>query len=1190
MNRIIKKHNSSSRRFKKIKSIRKNRFNLPRLYSRVKKIKTNLFDFNFFKLLSWRLKSNLVLLNRMISLRKYQLSSGWSIVISKKSIKDEAKKLYIIYILYIQLLKKKLQNGLNQLKVRNILLLKNVLFFERKIKIFKKALTFFPSKTDNFLKMVIKYSKYKEEFDKKTQSLSFSSVVGGRNKTKMFKYLFISNKNKYLFRNWSFLNNQFAKDQSIKSLKWYDRKYNDLELKNLKLVLLKKFILSNKKIKLNNNSKNISEHLALLKNLSLHLPKNYLSNFKGNFFKKNYNFYNKISLYIPNLYKLNLLTDRIFIKDLKVNSDYPKIINILNTLRFYYYYFNNSFLDNQKKLLNIKSQYKLLNANLKLKDFLKIFSIVKKFNKANKSRNSNLLSKYLSFNLSTSTLLKKINIIKKSNIKNTTKLINGIKKVNKGTLEIKLMNKPFKNQYDFVGFVVEFLGVKNNKKYSKAKYLELTKFLKRCYSKYKKEYNRNAKFKEEFNKNYKNKLMSVFGQNYNFSKIKKFNWRSLNFKPFNYKVMFLDRFVVLRDLNKFYFKFRKALYYNYLYNKGISFKMLKKRIKFADPQDKRAPVDKSKKNTVIIDNKDRNKFVYYRKGQIIIENKNKNKSNNSIIIDNQIKSKNKIILDTTNKNKIIIDNKDKNKRVSYDRNKIMIESVDKKKKKFRINDLDQPVSLILKKPAFGLFLNSLNKNDYSIFNLAFLSKEFKKLLFLNSLETKRLSGLTSFESGVNGFFVPFVLNKHSNEKNTQYGFFIPFFTKFNFKGIKINRILKRILFFTIAHLKRYSFISLKDLKNLKTKYKGSIKIFFKSLYSILLKYGFPFGRFVSENAKNVLHKNKKLNLFFYKMLWVLICRFLYKDKSFLLSLRPMLLNKFFELIKKTNKTYNTMVHKRYYLPFFDKSISTELDNKTYNKFFNKYHIYKNYNLNNNNFLNYKKSYKFTKLSSKKKYYNFFFKVFYAKYIPFEKTKNYKRLQKLLTSKKHYHKYIIRKYTSKYCRFSYFFKYLFKSKNKRFKKRLTKRAYCFKRLRRLKKGIKKFNKKKAKKLYRKLRKPQLRFWLRKMRKSVVSALRKQLISFFFGINTLILKDLFFNKKVKYLHHFFYLHNIPKKNRYKKFPKSIYMPGDFISYKFNNYMKYGNKRFNKKFNLRFFTVKKNALNYHKVYSINSLNFFY
>ena len=155
----------------------------------------------------------------------------------------------------------------------------------------------------------------------------------------------------------------------------------------------------------------------------------------------------------------------------------------------------------------------------------------------------------------------------------------------------------------------------------------------------------------------------------------------MNFKPFNYKVMFLDRFVVLRDLNKFYFKFRKALYYNYLYNKGISFKMLKKRIKFADPQDKPAPVDKSKKNTVIIDNKDRNKFVYYRKGQIIIENKDKNKSNNSIIIDNQIKGKNKIILDTTNKNKIIIDNKDKNKRVSYDRNKIMIESVDKKKKK-----------------------------------------------------------------------------------------------------------------------------------------------------------------------------------------------------------------------------------------------------------------------------------------------------------------------------------------------------------------------------------------------------------------------------------------------------------------------------------------------------------------------------
>jgi hypothetical protein len=112
----------------------------------------------------------------------------------------------------------------------------------------------------------------------------------------------------------------------------------------------------------------------------------------------------------------------------------------------------------------------------------------------------------------------------------------------------------------------------------------------------------------------------------------------------------------------------------------------------------------------------------------------------------------------------------------------------------------------------------------------------------------------------------------------------------------------------------------------------------------------------------------------------------------------------------------------------------------------------------------------------------------------------------------------------------------------------------------------------------------------MQKSVIKALRKQLISFFFGINTLILKDLFFNKKVKYLHHFFHLHKIPRKRRYHKFPKSVYKPGEVVSYKFNNYMKYWNRRYDNKFNLRFFTVKQNALNYNKVYSINSLNFFY
>jgi hypothetical protein len=205
----------------------------------------------------------------------------------------------------------------------------------------------------------------------------------------------------------------------------------------------------------------------------------------------------------------------------------------------------------------------------------------------------------------------------------------------------------------------------------------------------------------------------------------------------------------------------------------------------------------------------------------------------------------------------------------------------------------------------------------------------------------------------------------------------------------------------------------------------------------------------------------------------LLCKFLYKDKSFLLSLRPIILNKFFVLIQKTNKIYNLMACKHYYLPFLNKSISKN-HNEIYNKFITKYHIYKNIKINNPKFLEYKKAKKFKKLASRQKYYNFFFKTFYAKYIPFEKSKIYKRLQRLRTSKKHYHKYIIRKYTSKYCRFSYFFKYLFKSKNKRFKKRLTKRAYCYKRLRRLKKGIKKFNKRKAKKLYKKVRRPALRF--------------------------------------------------------------------------------------------------------------------
>jgi hypothetical protein len=263
-------------------------------------------------------------------------------------------------------------------------------------------------------------------------------------------------------------------------------------------------------------------------------------------------------------------------------------------------------------------------------------------------------------------------------------------------------------------------------------------------------------------------------------------------------------------------KLRQDFYNNFLYNKGISFKLLKTRIEHADLQDKEAPIDKTKKNTVIIENKDRNKFVYYKKGQIIIQNKNKTKLSNSVIIEQQDISKNKIILDTSIKNKIIIDNTAKDKRVIYDKNNIVIEIRDKKKSKNRGNDLEQPVALILKKPLFGFFLNSL-VNNISFLNFAFLSQAFKKLLFFISLKNKRLSVLTSFDSGINGFFIPFAVNQQYTLQNTQYGFFVPYLKDSILKMIKKSKNLKSIKRSVFYHLSKQSFFSLKDIKKIKNK-------------------------------------------------------------------------------------------------------------------------------------------------------------------------------------------------------------------------------------------------------------------------------------------------------------------------------------------------------------------------------------
>jgi hypothetical protein len=59
-----------------------------------------------------------------------------------------------------------------------------------------------------------------------------------------------------------------------------------------------------------------------------------------------------------------------------------------------------------------------------------------------------------------------------------------LNKVDKGALEKELLKMSFKTQYYFVGFVVKFLNIKNNKNYAKDKYLNFIKALKKHYVTY----------------------------------------------------------------------------------------------------------------------------------------------------------------------------------------------------------------------------------------------------------------------------------------------------------------------------------------------------------------------------------------------------------------------------------------------------------------------------------------------------------------------------------------------------------------------------------------------------------------------------------------------------------------------------------------------------------------------------------
>jgi hypothetical protein len=77
-----------------------------------------------------------------------------------------------------------------------------------------------------------------------------------------------------------------------------------------------------------------------------------------------------------------------------------------------------------------------------------------------------------------------------------------------------LMKKPFLNQYNFVGFVLDYFGLKNNPKFAKEKYLKFAKGLKTYYPIYKKEFKKKARLNAEFKKKYQKKLLSIFDNKY----------------------------------------------------------------------------------------------------------------------------------------------------------------------------------------------------------------------------------------------------------------------------------------------------------------------------------------------------------------------------------------------------------------------------------------------------------------------------------------------------------------------------------------------------------------------------------------------------------------------------------------------------------------------------------------------------
>jgi hypothetical protein len=391
---------------------------------------------------------------------------------------------------------------------------------------------------------------------------------------------------------------------------------------------------------------------------------------------------------------------------------------------------------------------------------------------------------------------------------------------------------------------------------------------------------------------------------------------------------------------------------------------------------------------------------------------------------------------------------------------------------------------------------------------AFIGRTINFSYFIGNIKSLTNYNLSRFHTRtLLGFFIP-----GANDAKTKNGFFIPYsLSEFLSQRNQVIYMLDLFDAFFIAHAvfiikilllygRRFFLISpyalsllIYSLKNL------PLKHFFSLLYFVLKKHQFSFGTFISKYSSHLDIKSGSFRFFkvYKRILWFFVLYQLGTDLRYLSLLEKDVYIHLFGLLHQ------------YKLLFLKRSF------KKYKYFLSANRI----------LLSKKKIPVFKQIILRRLFYMYFLKAQHRKFKFFQKnsrfnniyTKFLKRYQALkerlsrrtllLNNVKFYHFFSLRKFNRTYCKFDYFFKYVFKPG----RRKLTPRVFLLRHFRRLFFFSRKFFEGKIRWYLRARLRNAMKYWLKHLNLDVLAFFRMQLAFFFFRTTIWFFEELIFEFK-------------------------------------------------------------------------------